>query len=426
MNYRKRFADKILERKLNTFGAVLITGPKGCGKTTTAKQKAKSIIEFQDEDKRDAYLAVANNMPSKLLEGERPRLFDEWQDAPKIWGAIRKSVDDIQKPGQYILTGSTSKEVDVPHTGTLRISRMQMLPMSLFESGESNGSVSLIELFDNPEGFNGCISDLDMDGLIHAICRGGWPTTLSISDKENTLLVAKDLFQQICEIDMSNVDDIKRNPELVRLIIRSYSRNLCQPVNNKKIIADVRADSNISDSTFYDYIQALEKLYIVSNVDAWCPSIRPKTVIRSSKKKNLIDPSIAVAALGIGPKFFNSDFKTLGFLFESLCIRDIRAYSSGHGGTVSYYRDRYGLEADIVLHLEDGRYALCEVKLGESGVDEGAEHLLEIEKLVMDQNRTEEQVPLRLPDLKIVITGTKYGYRREDGVFVIPIGCLRD
>ena len=426
MNYRKRFADKILERKLNTFGAVLITGPKGCGKTTTAKQKAKSIIDFQDEDKRDAYLAVANNMPSKLLEGERPRLFDEWQDAPKIWGAIRKSVDDIQKPGQYILTGSTSKEVDVPHTGTLRISRMQMLPMSLFESGESNGSVSLIELFDNPEGFNGCISDLDMDGLIHAICRGGWPTTLSISDKENTLLVAKDLFQQICEIDMSNVDDIKRNPELVRLIIRSYSRNLCQPVNNKKIIADVRANSNISDSTFYDYIQALEKLYIVSNVDAWCPSIRPKTVIRSSKKKNLIDPSIAVAALGIGPKFFNSDFKTLGFLFESLCIRDIRAYSSGHGGTVSYYRDRYGLEADIVLHLEDGRYALCEVKLGESGVDEGAEHLLEIEKLVMDQNRTEEQVPLRLPDLKIVITGTKYGYRREDGVFVIPIGCLRD
>lgn len=426
MDYRKRFADKILERKLNTFGAVLITGPKGCGKTTTTKQKAKSIIEFQDEDKRDAYLAVANNMPSKLLEGERPRLFDEWQDAPKIWGAIRKSVDDIQKPGQYILTGSISKEVDVPHTGTLRISRMQMLPMSLFESGESNGSVSLIELFDNPEGFNGCISDLDMDGLIHAICRGGWPTTLSISDKENTLLVAKDLFQQICEIDMSNVDDIKRNPELVRLIIHSYSQNLCQPVNNKKIIADVRADSNISESTFYDYIQALEKLYIVSNVDAWCPSIRPKTVIRSSKKKNLIDPSIAVAALGIGPKFFNSDFKTLGFLFESLCIRDIRAYSSGHGGTVSYYRDRYGLEADIILHLEDGRYALCEVKLGESGVEEGAEHLLEIEKLVMDQNRTEEQVPLRLPDLKIVITGTKYGYRREDGVFVIPIGCLRD
>lgn len=426
MDYIKRFADEILERKLNTFGAVLITGPKGCGKTTTAKQKAKSVIEFQDEDKRDAYLAVANNMPSKLLEGERPRLFDEWQDAPKIWGAIRKSVDDTQKPGQYILTGSTSKEVDVPHTGTLRISRMQMLPMSLFESGESNGSVSLIELFDNPEEFNGCISDLDMDGLIHAICRGGWPTTLSISNKENTLLVAKDLFQQICDVDISNVDDIKRNPELVRLILRSYSRNLCQPVDNKKIIADVRANSNISDSTFYDYIQALEKLHIVSNVDAWCPSIRSKTVIRSSKKKNLIDPSIAVASLGIGPKYFNSDFKTLGFLFESLCIRDIRAYTFGHGGLVSYYRDRYGLEADIVLHLEDGRYALCEVKLGESGIDEGAKHLLKIEKLIEEKNQTEEQLPLRLPDLKIVITGTKYGYRREDGVFVIPIGCLRD
>ncbi|MCQ2085167.1 MAG: DUF4143 domain-containing protein [archaeon] len=426
MTYRKRFVDEILERKLKVFGAVLITGPKGCGKTTTAKQKAKSVVEFQDEDLREGYLSVASTTPSKLLVGERPRLFDEWQDAPKIWGTIRKSIDDTQLPGQFILTGSSSQTVNVPHTGTLRISRLQMYPMSLFESGESNGEVSLMNLFDHPETFDGCISDLDIDGLIQAICRGGWPTAINIPEKDNSLLVAKDLFEQTCLVDASNVDGVKRNPEWVKLILRSYSRNICQPTDNKTILADIYSNTNISEVTYYDYIQALEKLYIVSDVEAWCPAIRSKSAIRSSKKKNLIDPSIAVAAMNIGPNFFNTDFRTLGFLFESLCIRDLKAYSSAHGGTVSYYRDRYGLEADLVLHLDDGRYALCEIKLGQSEIDEGAKHLLKIEELVKEHNKTEKQMPIRLPDLKIVITGTKYGYRREDGVLVIPIGCLRD
>ena len=426
MEYRKRIADSILKEKMQVFGAVLITGPKGCGKTTTAKQQSASFVEFQDEDRREQYLSVARTMPSKLLEGERPRLFDEWQDAPKIWGAIRKSVDDLQMPGQYILTGSTSKTVETAHTGTLRISRMDMYPMSMYESGESNGTVSLLELFDDPGGFDGCHSDLDIDGIIHAICRGGWPYSLIQNDRERSLLIAKDLFQQTCEVDISNVDGVKRNPTLARSLLRSYSRNICQLADNRTIIADVNANNVFSESSYYDYIGALEKLHVVSDVEAWCPAIRSKTAIRSGRKRNLVDPSIAVAALGIGPKFFNTDFRTLGFLFESLCIRDLKIYLSGRGGQVSYYRDRYGLEADAVLHMEDGRYAICEVKLGQDDVDEGAKHLVEMERLIQEYNKKEKQVPLRLPTLKIVITGTEYGYRREDGVLVIPIGCLRD
>lgn len=426
MEYRKRIADRILKEKMQVFGAVLITGPKGCGKTTTAKQQSASFIEFQDEDRRDQYLSVARTMPSKLLEGERPRLFDEWQDAPKIWGAIRKSVDDMQIPGQYILTGSTSRNVDAAHTGTFRISRMSMYPMSLYESGESNGMVSLMELFDNPEKFDGCHSDLDVDGIIHAICRGGWPYSLIQDDKERSLLVAKDLFQQTCEVDISNVDGVKRSPTLTKLLLRSYSRNICQLAENRAIVADVNANRAFSESSYYDYMQALEKLHLVLDIEAWCPAIRSKTAIRSGRKRNLVDPSIAVAALGIGPKFFNTDFKTLGFLFESLCMRDLTIYLSGSRGQVSYYHDRYGLEADAVLHLEDGRYAICEIKLGQDEIDEGAKHLVEMERLIRESSEKEKQVPLEPPSLKIVITGTEYGYRRDDGVLVIPIACLRD
>ena len=425
MEYKKRIADTVLERKLKVFGAVLIIGPKGCGKTTTAKEHCNSFVEFQNEDLRKGYLAVASTMPSKLLEGEKPRLFDEWQDAPEIWGAVRKSVDDTQRKGQYILTGSTTGNADVPHTGTMRISRLKMYPMSLFESGESNGTVSLKDLFDQPDKFEASHSDLDINGIIRAICRGGWPSALVESDIESATLVAKDLLEQICEVDALKVDGIKRNPSIIRDLLRSYSRNICQTTENKTILADVKSNTNLSEATYYDYVGALEKLFIISDIEAWSPAIRSKTAIRSTKKKNLIDPSIAVAALGIGPDYFNTDFNTLGFLFESMVIRDLTIYSSALGGRVSYYRDRYGLEADAVLHLSDGRYALCEVKLGQKGVDEGAKHLLKIESLVREYNDTAE-VPMKLPDLKIVITGTEYGYRRDDGVFVIPLACLRD
>ncbi len=426
MEYKNRVTDNILQKKLKTFGGVLIVGPKGCGKTTSAKQFAKSIIEFQDESKRDQLLITANTAPTKLLIGEKPRLFDEWQDAPKIWGAIRKSIDDEQKTGLYILTGSTSKSVDTPHTGTMRISTMMMYPMSLFETNESNGEISLENLFNNPNDYNGCISSLNIDGLINAICRGGWPSCFMVNDLKNKYDVVEDLVYQTCNVDISHIDGVKRNPKTARAILKSYSRNICTLSDYKSIYKDVSESNEISDRTFYDYINKFEQLYIIDDIEAWCPAIRSKTAIRSSKKRNLIDPSIAVASLGLNPEYFNTDFKTLGFLFESLVIRDLKIYSSKIGGEISYYHDRYGLEADAVLHLKDGRYALIEIKLGQNGVDEGAKHLCEIERLINEHNINETQVPIRLPDLKIVITGTEYGYKREDGVFVIPIGCLKD
>ena len=426
MDYKKRIIDDQLDLKLESFGATLITGPKGCGKTTSAKQKAKSYLEFQDEDQRDNLLAVADVAPSKLLIGDKPRLFDEWQDAPKLWGAIRKSVDDLGENGLYILTGSSSKDVFKPHTGTLRISQLKMLPMSLYESGESNGAISLIDLFNNPDAFTECISDLDIDGLIFAICRGGWPKALTNKTERSQLEVARDLYRQTYSIDINNIDGVKRNPRLAQTILQSYSRNLCTLANTKTILGDVNSNFNITRPTFDAYVQAFEKLFIIEDVDAWCPAIRSKTAIRSSKKRNFIDPSLAVAAMGIVPEFFNTDYKTLGFLFESLCIRDLKVYSSAFDGSINYYHDRYGLEADCVLHLNDGRYALIEFKLGNSEIDDGAKHLIEIEGLIKEYNKTEKQCPMRLPELKIVITGTKYGYRREDGVFVIPIGCLKN
>ena len=425
--YKSRITDKILQLKMDSFGGVLIVGPKGCGKTTTAKQFSKSIVEFQDEDVREKLLSVANNTPSKLLIGEKPRLFDEWQDAPKIWGAIRKSIDDEQQNGLYLLTGSSSQNVKTPHTGTLRISTLKMYPMSLFENGESNGTISLTELFANPHLIDdGCMTSLSQDDLIFAICRGGWPKIFINRTNDSKLEIAKDLVKQTCNVDISNIDNISRNPLWAETILRSYARNICTLAERKTIEADVRSKYEISSNTINDYIEALRKLYIIEDIDAWCPAIRSKTAIRSSVKRNFIDPSIAVAVMGIKPEFFNTDFKTLGFLFESLVIRDLKIYSSSHGGTVSYYRDRYGLECDCVLHFEDGKYALIEIKFGQHDIDEGAKHLCEIERLIKEHNEKEKQVPLRLPDLKIVITGTEYGYRREDGVFVIPIGCLKD
>ncbi|MBQ9014546.1 MAG: ATP-binding protein [Firmicutes bacterium] len=427
MNYIDRIIDNQFNLLMEAFGATLIVGPKGCGKTTTAKQKANTIIEFQDEEKRENYIDMAENRPSRLLRGEKPVLLDEWQDAPKIWGAVRKDVDDSGETGQYILTGSTSNTADTPHTGTLRIARLKMYPMSLYESGESNGNVSLMELFDNKDvNDEEWESDLSIDELVFAICRGGWPRAINNKSRAAKLIVAKTLYEQTAYVDISNVDKRKRNPAWAESILKSYARNICQLTEYRNIFKDVKSDTNMVESTFYEYLEALQKLYIIEDVEAWCPSIRSKTAIRASKKKNLIDPSLAVAAFGVDPDYFDKDYKTLGFLFESLVIRDLKIYSSEHGGKVSYYRDRYGLEADVVLHLADGRYALIEVKLGQGEIEEGSQHLLEIERLIVEHNKKETQVPLRLPDLKIVITGVKYGYIRPDGVYVVPIGCLKD
>ncbi len=388
MRYYPRIADALPERRLEAFGAANITGPKGCGKTTTA------------------------------------RLFDEWQDAPKIWGAVRKSVDDEHGRGMRMLTGSSSADVETPHTGTLRISTLEMLPMSLYESGESNASVSLGGLFDEAAGYDGCSSQLSVDGLVYAICRGGWPVTLGMERREATLDIARNLFWQTAHVDISRVDGTRRNPLAAEAILRSYVRNICVPAQRKTLLADVRANYDIGETAYEEYVAALENPRIITDLPAWSPSIRSKTSLRSSVKRNIVDPSIAVAALGLSPEYFNTDFKTLGFLFESLCIRDLKVYSSALGGRMSYYRDRYGLEADGVLHLADGRYALIEFKLGAHEIDDGARHLCKIESLVRKHNEREAQVPLRLPDLKLVVTGTQYGYRREDGVLVVPLACL--
>lgn len=426
MEYKKRIVDDLLDLKLEAFGAVLIKGPKGCGKTTSAKQKAKSFVEFQDEEVRENLLAVAEAAPKRLLIGEKPRLFDEWQDAPKLWGTIRKDIDDSGETGRYILTGSSSKEIQTPHTGTMRISQLQMYPMSLYESEESNGSVSLTELFHDPAAFDGCESGLSVDDLIFAVCRGGWPRALTIGNPKAQLEIAKDLYRQTYSVDISAIDNIKRNPAWAQAVLRSYSRNICTLAETRTILGDVKANYSVSDTSLYEYIDALERLYIIEDIEAWCPAIRSRSAIRSGKKRNLIDPSVAVAAMSLSPEYFNTDFKTLGFLFESLCIRDLKVYSSAMDGTMSYYHDRYGLEADGVLHLNDGRYALLEFKLGGKEIEEGAQHLLEIESLIEEYNKKDTQCPLRLPDLKIVITGGQYGYRRDDGVLVIPVGCLKN
>ena len=416
MEYKKRIIDDVLNLKLESFGATLIVGPKGCGKTTSAKQKAKSVLEFQDENIRDNILAVANTAPSNLLIGENPRLFDEWQDAPKLWGAIRKSVDDRGENGLYILTGSSSQNVEKPHTGTLRISQLKMYPMSLYESSESNGTVSLMDLFNKPDSFEGCVSTLNINNLIFAICRGGWPQSIRNKTDRSKLEVAKDLFMQTYSIDISNIYGVERNPLLAQAILQSYSRNICTLASTSTINSDVSTNYEVSRPTLDSYIRALEKLYIIEDIDAWSPAIRSKASIRASQKRNFIDPSIAVAAMGLSPEYFNTDFKTLGFLFESLCIRDLKVYSSKFDGKVSYYHDRYNLEADAVLHLNDGRYALIEFKLGESEINEGAKHLNQIEGLIFEHNneKSNQQCPIAPPTLKIIITGTQYGYKREE------------
>ena len=420
----------MLQERLETFGAVLIEGPKWTGKTTTAEQQAKSVIKLQDPDKAEEYLATAATKPSLLLKGEQPRLIDEWQDAPMIWDAVRTAVDNAGgKPGQFILTGSnTVDKTKIRHTGTGRITRMKIYPMSLWESLESSGEVSVQELFNNPDyDIDGASSKLDIPELILAACRGGWPATLQMPPKAS-MFIAKDYVNSVCDNDISAVDNKQRNPKIARQIMKSYARNISTLAKKSNILADVTASEDISLSmnTFDDYVAALEKLFVIQDIDAWCPAIRSKTAIRSSPKRCFVDPSIAVAAMNVNAEALETQLKTFGFIFEQMCIRDLKAYTADFNSHISYYRDRYGLEADLVLHLEDGRYALIECKLGSSEIDDGAKHLLEIKRLIQEHNKTERQVPIREPDLLIVMTGGTMAYSRPDGVKVIPLACLKD
>lgn len=430
MGYLYRIADVELRERLDAFGAVLIEGPKWCGKTTTAEQMSRSIIKMQDAEMQEEYAATAISKPSLLLLGETPRLIDEWQDAPVLWDAVRNMVDNRQIPGQFILTGSTVVDrTKIRHSGIGRISRMKMLPMSLWESGESNGKISLKELFDNQDlDIDGITSDMKVEDLIYAACRGGWPAFVNMKSDKSKLLIARNYVDSICKDDISRVDAVQRDERITRAILRSYARNISTLAKNTSLLADTIASCELSlaMSTFEDYVTSLKRLFVIDNIEAWCPAVRSKTAIRSGVKRAFVDPSIAVAALGLTPEALMTQFKTFGFIFEQMCARDLRAYTPGFGHHLSYYRDRYGLEADLVLHLDDGRYALIECKLGSREIDDGARHLLEIKRLVGEANKKECQVPLREPDLLIVLTGGSFAYTRPDGVKVIPLACLKD
>ena len=428
MDYLPRIVDEELDLRLRAVGATVIVGPKWCGKTTTAKQKAKSVLEMQDPDLQEGYLKLASTKPSMLLEGENPRLIDEWQLAPVLWDAVRVSVDRRQEKGLYMLTGSVVVDEDkIKHTGIGRISRLEMETMSLWESGESSGQVSLRGLFDDPKAVvDGAKGKLSVEELIFAVCRGGWPSALLARGDDAKLFVSADYFNNIVESDISRVDEVERDPVLARQLLRSYARNVSTLATKASIRKDILSVREVSLPTIDSYLTALQKLFVIRDVDAWCPAIRSATDIRASKKRGFLDPSVAVAALGVGPDYFRTDFKTFGFLFESLVMRDLRVYSQKMGGTLSYYRDRYGLEADAVLHLKDGRYALIEIKLGSNEIEEGAEHLKEVKRLINEYNKSEKQCPLRLPDVMLVITGGAQAYTRPDGVHVVPISALRD
>ena len=429
MEYLGRIADRLLKLRLEAFGAVQIKGPKWCGKTTTAVMHAKSVIKMQNPDTREGYLATARTKPSILLKGETPRLIDEWQVAPMLWDAVRNEVDERRLKGQFILTGSTVVDNDeIMHSGTGRISQMPMYTMSLWESKESNDKISLRELFDNKSiDIDGIQSNLSVENLIFAACRGGWPASLDDMSNDAKLLIAKDYLNIICDEDISRVDKTRRNPALARLIMRSYARNICTLAKKTSMLADVSVEmEGVTIKTFDDYVEALERLFVIEDIEAWSPAIRSATVIRSGKKRCFTDPSIAVAAMGASPASLEMDLKTFGFIYECMCLRDLRIYSQALGGRLSYYHDRYGLEADAVLHLDDGRYALVECKLGSRDIEEGANHLLTLKNLIIEKNKTEKQAPLRIPDLLMVLTGGEMAYTRADGVKVVPLSCLRD
>lgn len=419
--YLKRIADRVLQDRLAASGAVLIEGPKWCGKTRTALENSKSHLFMQDPDKAISYLKAADTKPSLLLKGDTPRLLDEWQTAPVLWDAVRFMVDQRGKSGQFILTGSAApKDNVVRHTGTGRISRLLMRPMSLYESMESNGSVSLKALFDGETEIDN-FSTLTIEQIAFAIVRGGWPASIGKSEKI-ALRHAIDYVEAIINADVSRVDGIKKNPVRVRALLRSLSRNISTLATIRTIHDDIAmgdADESISEKTISQYLGALDRIFVTENLPAWNPALRSKTAIRTSPKRQFVDPSIAAAVLRLTPSRLLEDFNYFGFLFESLCDRDLRIYAEAIDGQVFHYRDASGLEADAVIALNDGRWAAVEVKLGSKEIEDAAVHLLELKNKV----NTEK---MREPSFLMILTGSEIAYRREDGVYVVPLGCLKE
>ena len=435
MEYIHRTVDEVMDRRMEAFNAVNIVGPKGCGKTRTATERCRTVIEFQDEERRDGYLAVAETAPGLFLNNPKPILFDEWQDAPKIWGTVRKACDDApEETGSYYLTGSTSRKIDTPHTGTGRISELVMYPMTLWETGESNGKISLYEVIADPKyEINGVSGEISLETLFFAACRGGWPRCLAVKGKKAKLEIAKDYYRQIYQKDINNIDGVKRNPEWARLLLWSLARNMATTAKKTSIYADVKANVNVSDNTLGSYIEALEKLFVIKDIDAWTPQIRSKTAIRAAKKHIFIDPSIGLAALGLEPEYFNNDLDLFGRVFENLVLRDLEVSAFAHDAKLSHYTDDTGLEADAVYQLADGRYALIEIKTGANKIVSAEKNLLRFRSVIHEYNESALSNPghpratYREPDALIIICATApMAYTTASGVKVIPVGCLRD
>ncbi len=427
VQYLNRYLDDIIEKRLKMINAIVIIGPKWVGKTTTAKRHAKDIINLQDPDYIDSYKELAYFKPSKLLEGEKPLLIDEWQNIPKLWDAIRTRLDKIDNDEKYILTGSTAiDESKIMHSGTGRFNRIIMRPMSLYESNESNGKISFLDLFKNPDmDIDGIKSELSIEDLIFAACRGGWPESLNKDNIEAQLFVVQNYIENISNIDVSGIDNVKRDPKRVEAILKAYSRNVCTLASDKTLLKDIKAKfPKMTHITYKEYLNALSRLFVIDEIDSWSPNIRSASAIRQKNKRAFIDPSIAVACLNLNPENLLFDLKTFGFIFENLCIRDLKVYSYAEGGEVSYYRDKTGLESDCVIHLKNGDYALIEFRLGRNKIDEGASNLIKLNNLI-EKAIKEDKVKMRKPKFLAVITGTELAYTRKDGVKVLPIGCLR-
>ena len=421
--YRKRITDEILVRKLEGKGAVLVEGPKWCGKTTTAEQIAASILYMDEPEKKEQNITMSELNPKRLLAGAVPRLIDEWQLAPKLWDAIRFEVDHRGELGQFVLTGSAvpADTKEITHSGTGRFTWLTMRPMSLYESGDSTGEVSLQDLFDGAKNIDGA-SELGIDRMAFLVCRGGWPQAVDMRD-EIALDQAMDYYDAVVRSDINRADGVQKNPEKVRRLMRSYARNQGSQVPNTVLTRDLVANNEtfISDETVASYVSALRKIFVIEDMPAWNPNLRSKTAIRSADTRYYVDPSIAAAALGIGPNDLMNDLKTFGFLFETLCVRDLRVFADALNGEVYHYRDKDGQECDAVVHLKNGKYGLVEIKLGgDKLIEEGAKSLKTMAAKI-DTGKMSE------PSFLMVLTGTgDYAYRRQDGVYVVPIGCLRN
>ncbi|MDE5612604.1 MAG: DUF4143 domain-containing protein [Odoribacter sp.] len=421
--YRKRIADQILEYRLEEMGAVLIEGPKWCGKTTTAEQQAQSVLFLSDPDKQKQYLELSHLNTKLLLAGDTPRLIDEWQLAPHLWDAVRHEVDQRRKDGQFILTGSAvppSTET-IHHSGTGRYAWITMRPMSLWESGESTGEISLDELFKGKKESTGT-NTLELADIAFLICRGGWPATLRKS-RRAALHMAYDYYDAVIRTDVSRANQVEHDPERLKALMRSYARHQGAQVPVTSIRNDIAAneEDKISINSLHAYLVALEKIFVIEDMRAWNPNIRSKTAIRTSDTRYFVDPSIAAASLGIGPDDLINDLETFGLLFETLCVRDLRVYADALDGKVYHYRDKEGLECDAVIHRRDGSYGLIEVKLGgDKAIEHGAETL----KTLKDKIDTTR---MKAPSFLMVLTAIgSYAFKRSDDVWIVPVGCLKD